>query len=45
MLFGNLPFYGTTENEIIEKILNANIKFPTDIPASSLAKDIIKNML
>jgi serine/threonine protein kinase len=45
MLYGTLPFFGDTEDEIIEKIINAPLKFPPKVPVSSEAKDILKNMM
>lgn len=45
MLFGTLPFMGETENEQIERIINAPLKFPPKIPVTLDAKEIIRNML
>ena len=45
MLYGTLPFFGETEDEIIDKIVNAPLKFLPKVPVSAEAKDIIKNML
>lgn len=45
MLYGTLPFFGETEDEIIDKIVNAPLKFPPKVPVSAEAKDILKNML
>lgn len=45
LLYGNLPFYGETEEEFIEKICNAPLKFPNDIAVTQEAKDIIKSLL
>jgi len=45
MLYGTLPFFGETEDEIIDKIVNAPLKFLQKVPVSAEAKDIIKNML
>ena len=45
MLFGNLPFNGETENEQIERIINAPVKFPPKVPVTLDAKELIRNML
>ena len=45
MLYGHLPFWGETEDQFVDKIINAPLKFDTDIPVSMPCKDIIKAML
>ena len=45
MLYGTLPFNGDTEEETIEKIINAPLRFPQKIPVTTEAKDLIKSML
>jgi serine/threonine protein kinase len=45
MLYGTLPFFGDTEDEIIDKIINAPLKFIPKVPVSAEAKDIMKSML
>lgn len=30
MLYGHLPFWGESEEEFAEKIINAPLKFPSD---------------
>lgn len=44
-LFGHLPFWGETEDEFIDKILNAPFKFDEDVPLTPECKDLIKGML
>ena len=46
LLTGNFPFFGKTENEIIEKILNPKLElnFPIFNNISEEAKDLIKKM-
>jgi hypothetical protein len=34
MLFGKLPFFSSDEDEVIELIINAPLKFPTDLPVT-----------
>jgi serine/threonine protein kinase len=45
MLFGKLPYFSTSEEEIIDLIINAPLKFPSDVTVTSEAKEIIKSML
>lgn len=45
MLYGHLPFWGETEDEFIEKIINAPLKFDADIPVTTECKELIKGML
>lgn len=45
MLFGTLPFNGDTEEETIDKIVNAPLKFQAKVPITNEAKELIKNML
>lgn len=45
MLFGHLPFWGETEDEFINKIITAPLKFLPDVPITKEAKDLIKGML
>jgi serine/threonine protein kinase len=45
MLYGTLPFMSENEDEIIDKIINAPLKFPPKIPVSLEAKEIMKNMM
>ena len=34
MLYGHLPFWGDTEDEFIDKITHAPLKFDADIPVT-----------
>jgi serine/threonine protein kinase len=45
MLFGHLPFWGDTEDEFIEKIINAPLKFPPNVAITAECKDLLKGML
>lgn len=45
MLFGKLPYFSNNEDEIIDLIINAPLKFPSDVPVTHEAKDILKGML
>ncbi|XP_010934324.2 phosphoenolpyruvate carboxylase kinase 2-like [Elaeis guineensis] len=47
MLSGMPPFYGDTAVEIFEKVLRANLRFPTRIfrTVSPAAKDLLRRML
>jgi len=45
MLFAKLPFFGDTEEEIINKIQNSPLKFEAEVPLTDLCKDVIKLML
>ena len=45
MLYGHLPFWGESEEEFIDKIVNAPLKFDSDVPLSDECKEVIKIML
>ena len=45
MLYGHLPFWGDTEEEFVNKIINAPLKFDVDVPVTKEAKDILRGML
>ena len=45
MLFGELPFDKSAEKDLIHSIKNDQIRFPSKIPVTSEAKEIIKQML
>jgi len=45
MLYGRLPFWGETEEETINKIQNAPLKFDPEIPITEECKEFIKAML
>lgn len=45
MLYGHLPFYGESEEEFIDKIVNSPLKFDADIPVTEECKEVIKSML
>ena len=42
LVYGELPFYGNTERELIKKIINDPIKFNNKYPISQMGKDVIK---
>ncbi len=45
MLFGRLPFWGETEDETINKIQNAPLKFDPEVCITDECKEFITNML
>jgi serine/threonine protein kinase len=45
MIYGNLPFWGETEEEFIDKILSSTVKFDPNVTLSSECKDLLKGML
>jgi hypothetical protein len=45
MLFGHLPWWGDTEEEFINKIVNQPLKFDADIPITDQCKESITAML
>jgi len=44
-LYGHLPFWGDTEEEFIEKIVNAPLKFDSDVPITEECKDVLRGLL
>ena len=45
MIYGELPFYGNTERDLIKKIINEPVKFNNKYPISDMGKNVIKSML
>jgi serine/threonine protein kinase len=45
MLYGHLPFWGESEDEFIDKITNAPLKFDANIPVSKECKELMMGML
>ena len=45
MLFGHLPFWGETEEEFIDKIVSAPLKFDISVAVTSECKELLKGML
>jgi hypothetical protein len=45
MLFGRLPFWGDTEDETINKIQNAPLKFDSEVCITDECKEFMTNML
>lgn len=45
MLYGHLPFWGETEDEFIDKIINQPLKFDAEVAITSECKDLLKGML
>jgi serine/threonine protein kinase len=45
MLFGRLPFWGDTEEETINKIQNAPLKFDPEVCITDECKEFMTNML
>jgi serine/threonine protein kinase len=44
-LYGHLPFWADTEEEFIDQIVNAPLKFDADVPVSKECKNLIRGML
>ncbi|CAD8068434.1 unnamed protein product [Paramecium sonneborni] len=45
LITGLPPFYSRNTDEIYQKILNQKLSFPSQIPMSSLLKDLLSNLL
>ena len=45
MLYGKLPFWGDSEEDFINKICTAPLKFDNDIAVTEEMKEIMKSML
>jgi len=45
MLYGHLPFWGDTEDDFIDKIITAPVKFSPDVPITTECKELLKGML
>jgi serine/threonine protein kinase len=45
MLFGHLPWWGDTEDEFVDKIINAPLKFDPSVPITAECKDLLKGMM
>ena len=45
MLYGHLPFWGDTEEEFVDKIINSPVKFETNVPVTNDCKDLMRGML
>jgi len=45
MLYGTLPFWGSNEHQTKQKIREGKLRFPSDVPVTDMAKDVIKLML
>lgn len=45
LLYGHLPFWGDTEEDFIDKIINAPLKFPANVPVTGECKAMIRGML
>lgn len=45
MLYGHLPFWGDSEDEFIDKIINQPLRFDADVPVTPECKDAIKALL
>ncbi len=44
-LYGHLPFWGDTEDEFIDRIINAPLKFDANVAVTDLCKDVMRGML
>jgi len=45
MLYGHLPFWGDSEDEFIDKIINAPLRFDNEVPVTPECREMIKGML
>ena len=45
MMFGHLPFWGDSEEEFNDKIVNAPLKFDANIPITDDCKEVLKLMM
>lgn len=45
ILFGHLPFWGDSEEDFIDKIITAPVKFASEVPITTECKDLLKGML
>ena len=45
LLFGKLPFNGTSNSEVIKSITKSSVKFPKSIPVSDEARNLIHRLL
>lgn len=45
MLYGHLPFWGESEDEFIEKIISAPLRFDADVAVTPLCKEMLKGLL
>ena len=44
-LYGHLPFWADSEDEFIDQIINAPLKFDADVPVTQECKNLIRGML
>lgn len=45
MVFGELPFYSSSEKDLIKKIINDPIKFKNNYPLTQIGREMLKKML
>lgn len=45
MLYGHLPFFGQNEDEFIEKIIHAPLKFDSEVPVTQECREMMKGMM
>ena len=45
MLYGTLPFYGENESKTKQKIRECRLRFPSDVPVTEMAKEVMRAML
>lgn len=44
-LYGTLPFYGANEQQTKQKIREAKLRFPSDVPVTPEAKEVMTKMM
>ena len=42
MIYGELPFYGNNERELIKKIINEPVRFKNTRPITPMGKEVLK---
>jgi serum/glucocorticoid-regulated kinase 2 len=45
MLYGHLPFWGDSEEDFIDKIITAPVKFAPEVAVTNECKELLKGML
>ena len=45
MIFGELPFYSSSEKDLIKKIVNDKVKYKNSYPITQMGKDMLNAML
>lgn len=45
MIFGELPFYSSSEKDLIKKICNDKIKYKNNFPLTPIGREMLNKML